>query len=62
MKKDLNEIAKYEKAIKEKYGNSDVYVPASNNQKERPFQFKIKEKLAQISLIQPGEFEKDKTP
>ena len=49
-------------AIKEKYGNSDVYVAASNNQKERPFPFKIKEKLAQISGVQPGEFVQVKSP
>ena len=30
--------------IKEKYGKSDIYVAASDNQKERPFPFKIKEK------------------
>ena len=49
-------------SIKEKYGNSDVYVAASDNQKERPFPFKIKEKLAQISGVQPGEFVQVKSP
>ena len=48
--------------IKEKYGKSDVYVAASDNQKERPFPFKIKEKLAQISGVQPGEFVQVKSP
>jgi len=49
-------------SIKEKYGDSDVYVAASDNQKERPFPFKIKEKLAQISGVQPGEFVQVKSP
>ena len=48
--------------IKEKYGKSDIYVAASDNQKERPFPFKIKEKLAQISGVQPGEFVQVKSP
>lgn len=49
--------------IKEKYGpSSDIYVAASDNQKERPFPFKIKEKLAQISGVQPGEFVQVKSP
>ena len=41
---------------------SDIYVAASDNQKERPFPFKIKEKLAQISGVQPGEFVQVKSP
>lgn len=49
-------------SIKEKYGDSDVYVAASNNQKERPFPFEIKEKLAQLSGVQPGEFVQVKSP
>ena len=50
-------------SIKEKYGEgSDIYVAASNNQKERPFPFKIKEKLAQLSGVQPGEFVQVKSP
>lgn len=50
-------------SIKEKYGpSSDIYVAASDNQKERPFPFKIKEKLAQISGVQPGEFVQVKSP
>jgi len=50
-------------SIKEKYGEgSDIYVAASNNQKERPFPFEIKEKLAQISGVQPGEFVQVKSP
>jgi hypothetical protein len=49
-------------SIKEKYGDSDVYVAASNNQKERPFPFEIKEKLAQLSGVRPGEFVQVKSP
>tara|TARA_B100000497_G_scaffold87307_1_gene97374 strand:- start:15146 stop:17350 length:2205 start_codon:yes stop_codon:yes gene_type:complete len=50
-------------SIKEKYGEgSDIYVAASNNQKERPFPFEIKEKLAQLSGVQPGEFVQVKSP
>ena len=49
-------------SIKEKYGDSDVYVAASNNQKQRPFPFEIKEKLARISGVQPGEFVQVKSP
>ena len=50
-------------SIKEKYGEgSDIYVAASNNQKERPFPFEIKAKLAQLSGVQPGEFVQVKSP
>ena len=50
-------------SIKQKYGEgSDIYVAASNNQKERPFPFEIKEKLAQLSGVQPGEFVQVKSP
>ena len=49
-------------SIKQKYGDSDIYVAASDNQKERPFPFKIKEKLAQVSGVQPGEFVQVKSP
>lgn len=50
-------------SIKKKYGEgSDIYVAASNNQKERPFPFEIKEKLAQLSGVQPGEFVQVKSP
>ena len=50
-------------SIKKKYGaSSDIYVAASDSQKQRPFPFKIKEKLAQISGVQPGEFVQVKSP
>jgi hypothetical protein len=50
-------------SIKQKYGEgSDIYVAASNNQKERPFPFEIKEKLAQLSGVQPGKFVQVKSP
>ena len=50
-------------SIKQKYGEgSDIYVAASNNQKERPFPFEIKEKLEQLSGVQPGEFVQVKSP
>ena len=48
--------------LKRNTAKSDVYVAASDNQKERPFPFKIKEKLAQISGVQPGEFVQVKSP
>ena len=50
-------------SIKKKYGaSSDIYVAASDSQKQRPFPFKIKEKLAQISGVPTGEFVQVKSP
>ena len=50
-------------SIKNKYGaSSDIYVAASDSQKQRPFPFKIKEKLAQISGVPTGEFVQVKSP
>ena len=39
MKKDLNEIAKYEKAIKEKYGAEAIQNPKRNWTQEKELQF-----------------------
>ena len=50
-------------SIKKKYGaSSDIYVAASDSQKQRPFPFKIKEKLAQISGVPTGEFVQVRSP
>ena len=40
-------LALYKSAVKA-FPDADVYVAASDSQKERPFPFKVKEKLAPI--------------
>jgi hypothetical protein len=47
--------ALYKSAV-EAFPGADVYVAATNDQKERPFPFVIKEKLAQIAGVAKGHF------
>jgi hypothetical protein len=45
----------YQAAVKA-FPGADVYVAATNSQEERPFPFKIKEKLAKVAGVAPGHF------
>ena len=51
----------YQAAVKA-FPGADVYVAATNDQSERPFPFKIKEKLAKVAGIAPGHFVHVKSP
>lgn len=53
--------ALYQSAL-EAFPGADVYVAASNDQKERPFPFEIKEKLAKLAGVKPGRFVQVKSP
>jgi len=53
--------ALYKSAL-EKFPQADVYVAATNDQKERPFPFSIKEKLAKLAGVEPGRFVQVKSP
>ena len=53
--------ALYKSAV-EAFPDSDVYVAATNTQKERPFPFAIKEKLAKLAGVSPGRFIQVKSP
>ena len=54
-------LALYKSAVKA-FPDADVYVAASDSQKERPFPFKVKEKLAQVAGIPAGKFVQVKSP
>ena len=54
-------LALYKSAV-QNFPEADVYVAASDNQKERPFPFKVKEKLASIAGIPKGKFVQVKSP
>ena len=54
-------LALYKSAV-QNFPDADVYVAASDNQKERPFPFKVKEKLASIAGIPKGKFVQVKSP
>jgi hypothetical protein len=54
-------LALYKSAVKA-FPDADVYVAASDSQKERPFPFKVKEKLAQVAGIPDGKFVQVKSP
>jgi hypothetical protein len=49
-------------AALEKFPNADVYVAATNDTKERPFPFAIKEKLAKLVGVEDGKFIQVKSP
>jgi cytidyltransferase-like protein len=49
-------------AAQRAFPNADVYVAATNDTSQRPFPFKIKEKLAQLAGVQPGHFVQVKSP
>ena len=48
-------LALYKSAVKA-FPDADVYVAASDSQKERPFPFKVKQKLAQVAGIPERRF------
>lgn len=54
-------FALYQSA-KKNFPNSDVYVAATDDQSERPFPFKLKEKLAKLAGVEPGHFVQVKSP
>jgi hypothetical protein len=51
----------YQSAVKS-FPGAEVYVAATNDQSERPFPFKIKEKLAKLAGVAPGHFVQVKSP
>lgn len=53
--------ALYQSAV-EAFPDADVYVASTNVQTERPFPFKIKEKLAKLAGVAPGHFIQVKSP
>ena len=54
-------LALYKSAV-EAFPGADVYVAASDNQKDRPFPFKVKEALATVAGIPKGKFVQVKSP
>lgn len=49
-------------AAKQKFPDAEVFVASSNDQKERPFPFSIKEKLARVAGVDPSHFIQVKSP
>ena len=49
-------------SAKKAFPDADVYVAASDNQKDRPFPFALKEKLARIAGVDAGHFVQVKSP
>jgi Cytidylyltransferase-like len=49
-------------AAKQAFPGADVKVAATNDTSQRPFPFKIKEKLAQLAGVKPGDFYQVKSP
>ena len=49
-------------AAKKAFPGADVKVAATNDTSQRPFPFKIKEKLAQLAGVAPGDFYQVKSP
>ena len=54
-------LALYQAAQKA-FPDADVYVAATDDTSNRPFPFKIKEKLAQLAGVEPGHFVQVKSP
>jgi len=54
-------MALYQSAVKA-FPGADIYVAASNDTSERPFPFKVKEKLAKASGVPAGHFVQVKSP
>ena len=50
------------KSATEAFPDANVYVAATNDQKARPFPFKIKEKLAKLAGVRPERFIQVKSP
>jgi len=44
------------------FPNAEIFVAATNDQKERPFPFSIKEKLAKVAGVDPSHFVQVKSP
>jgi len=49
-------------AAQKAFPGADVKVAATNDTSQRPFPFKIKEKLAQLAGVKPGDFYQVKSP
>ena len=49
-------------AAQEAFPGADIKVAATNDTSQRPFPFKIKEKLAQLAGVRPGDFYQVKSP
>lgn len=49
-------------SAKKMFSNADMYVAATADTKSRPFPFEIKEKLAKLAGVKPGEFVQVKSP
>ena len=49
-------------AAKQAFPGADVKMAATNDTSQRPFPFKIKEKLAQLAGVKPGDFYQVKSP
>lgn len=49
-------------AAQKAFPNAEIFVAATNDQKERPFPFSIKEKLAKVAGVDPGHFVQVKSP
>jgi len=54
-------LALYQSAV-EAFPGADVKVAATNDTSNRPFPFKLKEKLAQLAGVPPGDFYQVKSP
>jgi hypothetical protein len=54
-------LALYQAAQKA-FPAADVYVAATDDTSQRPFPFEIKEKLARLSGVEPGKFQRVKSP
>jgi len=50
------------KSAQRAFPNADVKVAATNDTSNRPFPFKLKEKLAQLAGVSPGDFYQVKSP
>ena len=49
-------------SAQEAFPDADIKVAATNDTSQRPFPFKIKEKLAQLAGVKPGDFYQVKSP
>jgi hypothetical protein len=49
-------------AAQQAFPGADIKVAATNDTSQRPFPFKIKEKLAQLAGVKPGDFYQVKSP
>ncbi len=49
-------------AAQEQFPDAEIFVAATNDQKERPFPFSIKEKLARVAGVDPSHFVQVKSP